>query len=249
MDKYSKYLEKGMVFGRLTVIEVDESSKIRGGKKVIPSQWKYVCKCICGGISTPTKNHLVNGRTLSCGCYASELVTARNIDGKKTNFIEINADVTKIYFYNTTKYTVINTEDYDKIKNYCWSENKRGYVHTSNKGGAHVVLFLHRIINNTPEDMGTDHINRNRLDNRKSNLRTCTPLENAQNKGIATNNTSGTTGVYYRKDRDMWFARIGINDGGIYLGYFKNKQDAIEARYKAEIKYYGEFAPVHNYKE
>jgi len=243
--KYPKYLEEGMVFNRLTVIEVDEGSKIKNRKKVIPSRWKYKCSCECGGVSTLVKNHLVTGHTISCGCYASECTTARNTNGKM-NFIEINGDVTKIYFYNSINYTIIDTEDYGKIKNYCWNRNKRGYVYTSiNKNKIH-TLFLHRIINNTPEDMRTDHINRNRLDNRKSNLRTCTLLENARNKGISKNNTSGITGVYYRKSRDMWFARIGINNGGIHLGYFKNKQDAIDARYRAEIKYFGEFAPIHH---
>ena len=55
------------------------------------------------------------------------------------------------------------------------------------------------------------------------------------------NNTSGTTGVYWKKSIARWVSLIAINQNQIYLGVFKDKNDAIKARKKAEIKYFGEF--------
>ena len=63
------------------------------------------------------------------------------------------------------------------------------------------------------------------------------------NRDIYANNKTGVTGVYYRKDIGKYSALI--KDGGrqIYIGTFVNKEDAIKARLKAEVQYYGEFAP------
>ena len=87
-----------------------------------------------------------------------------------------------------------------------------------------------------------DHINRNPLDNRKSNLRPCSKLENAKNRSKQHNNTSGVTGVNYNKQKGKWIARIRIDkkETCVYSG--DSFEDAVVARLKAEKKYYGEFA-------
>ena len=83
-----------------------------------------------------------------------------------------------------------------------------------------------------------DHINGVKTDNRWVNLREVTTTENNRNKRIHKNNTSGTMGVYFRKNRDTWIAEICSNSKMIRLGSFKNKADAIKARKEAE-KIYG----------
>ena len=90
---------------------------------------------------------------------------------------------------------------------------------------------------------GYDHIDRNALNNRKSNLRKATRQENARNRSLSTNNTSGCTGVHFNKSHNRWVAGIGYNNKHIRLGEFIDKADAIVARLKAEKEYYGEFAP------
>ena len=89
-----------------------------------------------------------------------------------------------------------------------------------------------------------DSENNNRLDNRKNNLRFVTFNENARNAGMKSNNTSGYIGV--SKYKNKWLSRICFNKEIIHLGYFKEKEDAIQARKEAEIKYFGEYRYDYN---
>lgn len=85
-----------------------------------------------------------------------------------------------------------------------------------------------------------DHINRDKLDNRWSNLRVVTKLQNNLNKGIQKNNKSGAVGVVKTKN-NTYIAQIGTNGNKIYLGTFDTMEAAVTARAIAEIKYFKEF--------
>ena len=135
--------------------------------------------------------------------------------------------------------------DYDDFINhvmgYSFKMSNKGYVmYSSNKDGLHNKL-LHRIIMNCPDDMFIDHINRDRLNNMRSNLRIATPQQNMMNKGKQKNNTTGVIGVSWNKAREKWEVRIMLNNKKINLGYFKDFEDACKARKDGEIKYFGEF--------
>ena len=82
-----------------------------------------------------------------------------------------------------------------------------------------------------------DHINHNRIDNRISNLREVSSLENSRNKSKLRNNTSGTTGVNWNKSANKWTANIRINYKLIHLGYFIEYHEAVNARRNAEVLY------------
>lgn len=91
-------------------------------------------------------------------------------------------------------------------------------------------------------DLFVDHINGNKLDNRKSNLRICCNADNLKNRvKLPSNNTSGILGVRYRADRNKWYAEIQFNKQKINLGSYTEKEDAIKARLEAEIKYFGKY--------
>lgn len=129
---------------------------------------------------------------------------------------------------------IIDLEDVEKIKNYKWSL-KNGYAFNTEVG------LLHRFLNEYPNDMVIDHINLNKLDNRRSNLRICTYSQNNMNTKIKSSNTSGTKGVWWNAKREKWIAEIMIDNKKYYLGEFINKEEAIKTRKEAEIKYFGEF--------
>lgn len=97
---------------------------------------------------------------------------------------------------------------------------------------AHRIAFLY-VTGRFPEN-GVDHEDGNGLNNRWSNLREANSADNAKNQRLPANNTSGTVGIYFRKERNRWEASIEINRRHKSLGYFRNKDDAIAARKKAE---------------
>ena len=103
-------------------------------------------------------------------------------------------------------------------------------------------LPMHRLIMDAPKGMDIDHINGNPLDNRKSNLRICTRAENMRNRGAQKNNTSGYKGVGWCKHRKKWHAQIKHNGKQIYIGRYKDKEEAARA-YDAKAKeLHGEYA-------
>ena len=130
--------------------------------------------------------------------------------------------------------TLIDLDDVDKARSYKWGINK-GYAQSS-KG-----ILLHRLIMNPGDDMVVDHINHDKLDNRKDNLRICSTRQNTMNQGISKNNTSGITGIGWDKSSNKWIAYIKVNYRQITLGRFTNLDDAIQARMDAEIEYFGEY--------
>lgn len=235
--KYPKYLEKGMKFERLTVIEVDENSKIKNGKKLRPSQWKYKCKCSCGKEINVGKMSLCSGNTRSCGCLNTESRKKIGKANKKLNKIKIEDNIIKILFFNSSKFTIIDSKDYDKVKNLNWYIDKHGYAVNKTKS----LIFMHRLIMSPPKDKVIDHINGNPLDNRRCNLRICTQAENLRNSKLCINNVSGHTGVCWEKRSQKWSAEIQINGKSIKLGRFAKKEDAVKKRKEAEIKYFKEF--------
>ncbi len=82
-----------------------------------------------------------------------------------------------------------------------------------------------------------DHIYRVEDDNRWVNLRIVSDQCSVRNRGEFKNNTSGVTGVSWYKGTNKWLAKITINYKIIHLGYFENINDAVLARWNAEVKY------------
>lgn len=145
---------------------------------------------------------------------------------------------------------LVDIEDIPKIFNYSWhifyNRNHvyvRGWHRETRK-----KIFLHRfILDVRPGDkIHIDHINGNTLDNRKSNLRICTPLENSRNTKLYKSNTSGFKGVYWCKAANNWMAYITVNKKRINLGLFVSKIEAAKAYNDAAIKYFGSFARIND---
>jgi len=158
-------------------------------------------------------------------------------------------DDNNIVFLPLTKgaVAIIDAEDYDRVKHWKWFITSRGYagrwitVHADGKAKKRLV-HLHRFIL-SEEGMITDHINGNKLDNRKANLRICSNTENIRNmKQRRRNNTSGYKGVSWSKKLGAYRAYIVVDRRQISLGFHKCPKQAALAYNLAALKYYGEFA-------
>lgn len=161
------------------------------------------------------------------------------------NDYEIKDDYVIIHIYNKKQDivadTLIDLEDLDRIISYKW-RLWRGYIFTGNE---HPVQ-LHRMVLNYYGELAVDHINGDRLDNRKANLRICSVAKNNINKALQSNNTSGITGVCFDKSRNKWAVEIHLDGIGCHLGRYKTLQEACYCRYIAEIILFKEYRSSRN---
>jgi len=140
---------------------------------------------------------------------------------------------------------VIDREDYPTIKDLRWLTIVAPYtcyaMHSYTKNGKRGAIPMHRLILGI-NDPGVlvDHVNRNGLDNRRGNLRTCTARQNCYNTKRRTDNTSGYKGVHLHFGK--WQARVVVNGKRISLGHFDNLMDAVRVRDEAAAKHYGQYA-------
>ena len=208
----------GMRFGKLTVIS------FCGVNKHHKRLWQ--CRCDCGSITVTTGSDLIKGHTKTCGC-----------SWRKENQAVFHESYVEMFTTKGESF-MIDADDYDRVKNVCWYM-KHGYVLGCINGKE---VNLHRFLTDCPKDAIVDHINQNKADNRKSNLRIVNHSQNNMNKPMQKNNTSGFVGVNYHKKNKKWTASISVNHRQIYLGSFSVMQDAIEARKKAEARYFGAFS-------
>jgi hypothetical protein len=152
------------------------------------------------------------------------------LSGKKGKglFVLVDDDI----FDNLSRVTwLLSTSGYAVRRQYIRGSGYRTKDHKT------ITVRMHRLINNTPEGLFTDHINRNKLDNRRCNLRTVNKKQNAFNTKLFCTNTSGFKGVYWEKYTQKWRAELKLNYKKISLGRFEKIEDAIEARKKAEERY------------
>lgn len=102
-------------------------------------------------------------------------------------------------------------------------------------------LSMHRLIVGAKMGEMVDHKDGNGLNNRRSNLRIVSAIENAWNVKRKANNTSGFKGVYWNCHHNRWVASISIRGKRIYLGHFKTPESAHVAYCEASAKHHGEF--------
>lgn len=190
--------------------------------------------------------NLKNGLVKSCGCLKRKAIKEKR---RKQNKYEFYEDYIIGYAYNDNFPFKIDLDDYDKVKEYYWYHEKHGYFISPRRDYSNKKVRLHRLIMDVQDNktkIEVDHINRDKSDNRKENLRLCNHTENGRNKDVLDINKSKFTGVYWSKKDKTWYAQINIDGKTKHLGYQKTKEDAIKARLKAEKEYFGEFAPQRN---
>lgn len=151
---------------------------------------------------------------------------------ERENYMEIT-------LFNGLK-TKVNTEDYNKYKNFSWTFGGSGMPSVKGwyKGKRE---YLHRLITNCPKEYVVDHINRDTLDNRKCNLRICTHKDNMSNR-ISKTGTSKYKGVNWDKNRNKWAVYIRYNNKTYNLGRYENEKEAGRTYDKKAKEFFGEFA-------
>lgn len=150
---------------------------------------------------------------------------------------------------NSRDFLIVDDEDGHLVANTCWHEDAQGYVRRSVKipgTRRNIHYTLHRtVLGLSPGDGKiVDHINRNKKDCRKANLRVVLAQQNAINISKKSNNTSGFRGVSRHNSYPSkpWKATLQCRGKLYYLGCFTTKEEAAKAYDQKAKELFGEFA-------
>lgn len=134
-------------------------------------------------------------------------------------------------------------DDYDKVKEYKWHLDRQGYVVTRLDKKR---ISMHRLILAITNDNLIDHINLNKADNRRNNLRIVDKSKNEMNKPVRSNNSSGVKGVCYYNSKNKWSAEIDKN-GVKFRKLFNTFDDAVQYRIIKETELFKNYSNNYNH--
>lgn len=165
----------------------------------------------------------------------------------RTNFWQRGAfggPVKEIPLTNSPLFALVDDEDYDKVLGKPWFLAPNGYIRYSDYStGKCLTITLHAFLFPAPKGMCRDHINHNKLDNRRCNVRVVTVAQNGQNKSARkTSKSSQYKGVCWNKKIGKWQARIKKDWKPINLGIYEHEVSAAKAYNAAAVEFFGEFA-------
>lgn len=150
------------------------------------------------------------------------------------------------YTYKQQVAFEIDDEDYESVSNYKWHRTGDGYLQThilnyyeGIKIGTVTIKLTQFLLGRAPEDLEWDHIDRNKLNNHRNNLRLVTPTINSRNRNAQRNNSTGVKGVCFYPLNSWFIASITTSGKFMRLGQFKTLEEATAARKAAEDKYWG----------
>lgn len=145
------------------------------------------------------------------------------------------------------KYCLIDREDYDLVSSYKWCVSSYGYAVRGtrkmvNGKSKSFIHYMHREIIGAPVGLEVDHINGDKLDNRRSNLRVCTRQQNEWNKPANIRSKTGYKGVFWSKQARKYASWINTNGKIKHLGFYESSVEAAKAYDNAALMLHGEFA-------
>jgi len=143
----------------------------------------------------------------------------------------------------------VDASDYDSLTKHRWFKDTGGYAHRQGWNGPrddsanHWVIWMHREVNGTPEGLYTDHINEDKLDNRRCNLRTVDKSRNSTNrpKSKRAKVSSKLKGVSFHKATGLWRARI-TNRGKHHTTYHQTEMQAALDYNRMARELFGDYA-------
>jgi len=158
------------------------------------------------------------------------------------SYVDLKNGVTKIITVKGDTF-LIDTAAKTIAGKYCWSKD-HGYARAVTRTDAGLkTIYLHRLLCKRKNDKPhVDHINGDRTDCRRANLRSCDHSENLQNQKLRVDNTSGFKGVRWHSQTRKFAARVTARGKEIHIGLFKTAEEAAVAATLYRQKLHGEFA-------
>jgi hypothetical protein len=160
------------------------------------------------------------------------------------NEIVIKNGIAHMLLYDTEQKiiaeTIIDVDVLDDVNKHKWRLSAYGYVFGTIAGKC--VYLSRYLMEPIPDGMEIDHINRDTLDNRMSNLRYATKSQNSTNS--VYKNTKRFRGVYWVKGKEKWKACIRHKNVNIHIGYFRSEKAAARAYNEKAMELHGEFATL-----
>lgn len=190
---------------------------------------KILCLCDCGNVKYVLDSSLTSGKTQSCGCIRKEIMSAlgkSSCKNRKNNY-SITNEIIFVELPSGESFTV--DKKFQNLIDSSYWVLRNGYVHSTRH-----KKDLHRLLLDCPKGLCIDHINRNKLDNRMSNLRIATYSTNTQNSTRKTKSNGLPPGVWYSRKDNKYCAAIQYNKKRIWIGQFNCKEDAIAMRKQKE---------------
>jgi hypothetical protein len=143
---------------------------------------------------------------------------------------------------------LVDDEDYESLSKYRWYLSRKGYAQRNrryvNKIPDRLPVQMHTMIIGNKDGLVIDHVNNNKLDNRRSNLRHISNTENIRRRGVQKNSKTGFKGVYFCKTKGLkstrYLSYIRVDKKLLFVGYFANKEEAAKAYNEASKKHHGE---------
>lgn len=147
------------------------------------------------------------------------------------------------------QFALVDDEDYEWLMQWKWFAMKtpHGFVAVRNRGSwdepGTATIYMHREIMETAQGMEVDHIDHNKLNDQRYNLRNCSALQNKCNKR-SYYGTSKYKGVSWNKKANKWMSRIASKGEHIHLGYYDDEEEAARVYDEAAKELFGEFAEL-----
>lgn len=145
---------------------------------------------------------------------------------------------------NQGRIAFVDDEDYEWLMQL---DRKWSFSGSETKGVAACYikgkqLKMHRLIMNAPEGVQVDHIDGNRMNNTRANLRLCSNIENSYNRRLRKDSSTGYKGVRWQVKNQRFWARIQANGKRVSLGLYDDPVDAAKAYDRAAKELHGKFA-------